>query len=272
MNSRCLALLITALLPLSTQAAVETWTGPDGLPVQAEFIRRSSDYITFQKSSGARYLLPYSKLSEADRARVDVLTGRTDPAAAAGAAAATAAAAPVTASTPAPKAEPKDDSAAPAASTKAGKAIAPLIGNLVQLKGSALAPAPQAPLTGIRYVAFYYSAHWCPPCRAFTPHLVSAYKSIKAAHPEFEVVFVSSDQDEDSMESYMLESSMPWPAVRFGQKANLRSLKRPGHERGIPNLVFMTADGKELATTYTSSGTYSGPGAVLAAIQKHFKK
>jgi nucleoredoxin len=271
MNSRYLALLITALLPLSTQAAVETWTGPDGLPIQAEFIRRSSDYITFQKSSGARYLLPYSKLSEADRARVDVLTGRPAAAAAPGAAAATVAAAPVAA--PAAAAEPTDDSsAAPAASTKAGKAIAPLIGKLVQLKGSALVPVPQTPLAGIRYVAVYYSAHWCPPCRAFTPHLVSAYKSIKAAHPEFEVIFVSSDQDEDSMKSYMLESSMPWPAVRFGQKDNLRSLQRPGHERGIPNLVFMTADGKELATSYTSSGTYSGPGAVLAAIQKQFKK
>lgn len=267
MNSRCLALLITALLPLSTQAAVETWTGPDGLPVQAEFIRRSSDYITFQKASGARYLLPYSKLSEAERARVDVLTGRAAPAAAA-----TAAAAPVAASTPAAAAEPKDDSAAPAASTKAGKVIAPLIGKLVYLKGSALAPAPQAPLAGIRYVAFYYSAHWCPPCRAFTPHLVSAYKSIKAAHPEFELIFVSSDQDEDSMKTYMRETSMPWPAVRFDQKDNVRSLQRPGHERGIPNLVFMTADGKELATSYTSSGNFTGPGAVLEAIQKHFKQ
>jgi nucleoredoxin len=272
MNSRCLALLITALIPLSTQAAVETWTGPDGLPVQAEFIRRSNDYITFQKSSGSRYLIPYSKLSEADRARVDVLTGRAAPAAAPDAATATAAAAPATASTPAPKAEPKADSSAPAASTKAGKVIAPLSGKLVHLKGSALVPVPQAPLAGIRYVAFYYSAHWCPPCRAFTPHLVSAYKTIKAAHPEFELIFVSSDQDEGAMKSYMLESSMPWPAVRFDQKNNLRSLQRPGHERGIPNLVFMTADGKELATSYTSSGKFTGPGAVLAAIQKHFKK
>ncbi|MCS6245283.1 MAG: redoxin domain-containing protein [Opitutus sp.] len=272
MNSRCLALLITALLPLSTQAAVETWTGPDGLPIQAEFIRRSSDYITFQKSSGARYLLPYSKLSEADRVRIDALTGRNAPAEAPGAVAATGAAAPVTASTPAAAVEPKDDSAAPAASTKAGKVIAPLIGKLVHLKGSSLAPVPQAPLAGIRYVAFYYSAHWCPPCRAFTPQLVSAYKSIKAAHPEFEVIFVSSDQDEDSMKSYMRESLMPWPAVRFDQKDNVRTLQRPGNESGIPNLVFMTADGKELATTYTSSGTYTGPGAVLATIQKHFKK
>jgi hypothetical protein len=34
----------------------------------------------------------------------------------------------------------------------------------------------------------------------------------------------------------------------------------------------MTADGKELATTYTPSGEYSGPNQVLAAIQRQFKK
>lgn len=256
MNSRYLALLITALLPLSTQAAIETWTGPDGRPIQAEFIRRSGDYISFQKPSGASYLLPYSKLSEADRARVDAITGRTASASATGAT----------------STKPSDDSAEPATTNKIGKVIAPLIGKLVHLKGSALVPVPQTPLTGVRYVAFYYSAHWCPPCRAFTPKLVTAYKQIKAAHPEFEVIFVSSDQDEDSMKSYMSESSMPWPTVRFGQKDNVRSLQRPGHERGIPNLVFMTADGKELATSYTPSGDYSGPNQVLAAIQKHFKK
>ena len=256
MNSRYLALLITALLPLSTQAAIETWTGPDGRPIQAEFIRRSGDYISFQKPSGASYLLPYSKLSEADRARVDAITGRT-----------ASPSAPGSTST-----KPMDDSAEPAATTKPGKVISPLIGKLVYLKGSALVPVPQTPLTGVRFVAFYYSAHWCPPCRAFTPQLVTAYKTIKAANPEFELIFVSSDQDEDSMKNYMRESSMPWPTVRFGQKDTVRSLQRPGHERGIPNLVFMTADGKELATSYNSSGTYTGPGAVLAAIQKHFKK
>ncbi|GMJ13203.1 nucleoredoxin 1 [Hibiscus trionum] len=29
-------------------------------------------------------------------------------------------------------------------------------------------------------VFLYFSAHWCPPCRAFTPLLVEVYKKIKA--------------------------------------------------------------------------------------------
>ena len=41
----------------------------------------------------------------------------------------------------------------------------------------------------------YFSAHWCPPCRGFTPELVKAYAKLKAAGRNFEVVFISSDRD-----------------------------------------------------------------------------
>ena len=56
----------------------------------------------------------------------------------------------------------------------------------------------------------------CPPCRAFTPQLVETYKKIVAKGNNFEVVFVSSDQDEDSMNEYYAE--MPWLAVPFGDQ------------------------------------------------------
>ena len=41
----------------------------------------------------------------------------------------------------------------------------------------------------------YFSAHWCPPCRGFTPELVKAYTKLKAVGRDFEVVFISSDRD-----------------------------------------------------------------------------
>lgn len=42
----------------------------------------------------------------------------------------------------------------------------------------------------------YFSAHWCPPCRRFTPELAASYNKLKAAGKNVEVVFVSSDRDE----------------------------------------------------------------------------
>ena len=58
-------------------------------------------------------------------------------------------------------------------------------------------------------LGLYFSAHWCPPCRGFTPMLVSAYNAVQAANPgKFEIVFLSSDRDEAAFKEYFGE--MPW--------------------------------------------------------------
>ncbi len=57
--------------------------------------------------------------------------------------------------------------------------------------------SPRASLKG-KMVGIYFSAHWCPPCRAFTPNLVKFRDKNK---DEFEIVFVSSDKDEAAQKS-----------------------------------------------------------------------
>ena len=54
----------------------------------------------------------------------------------------------------------------------------------------------------------------CGPCRAFTPDLVKTYNKIKEAGKKFEIIFCSSDRDEDSFKEYY--SSMPWLALPHG--------------------------------------------------------
>ncbi|KAK6252533.1 hypothetical protein QUC31_014253 [Theobroma cacao] len=90
-------------------------------------------------------------------------------------------------------------------------------------------------------VLLYFSAHWCPPCRGFTPKLVEAYKKIKAKNEAFEVVFVSSDRDQASFEEYY--SEMPWLALPFGD-ARKPLLSRKFKVRGIPMLVAIGPTGK----------------------------
>ena len=65
-----------------------------------------------------------------------------------------------------------------------------------------------APLVGI-----YFSAHWCPPCRQFTPQLISFYNNVNKTQKEIEIVFVSSDQEEGEFKGYFAE--MPWTAVPY---------------------------------------------------------
>jgi len=90
-------------------------------------------------------------------------------------------------------------------------------------------------------VAIYFSAHWCPPCRNFTPQLAQWYtKSLKAKG--LEIVFVSGDRDASSFESYFKE--MPWLAVPFNDRARQQALSERFNVQGIPSLVILGPDGK----------------------------
>lgn len=248
MISTTRTLLLAALLPLALSAATQTWTNLDGQKMEAELIARKGDYVSFKKADGARFLYPYAKLNEADRARVDTLTAGQD-------------------TSPVPDSPTHTEESAPAGNDMTRQ----LNGKLVAVKGKSLAPFTPGQFADTKIYALYYSAQWCPPCRAFTPELVESYKKIKAAHPEFELVFVSSDQDEKSMLKYMVDYGMPWPALRFDVIQSGRLLNRPAHERGIPNLVFTDANGKDLSVSYGPDGSYLGPRKVLADIRKHFK-
>lgn len=145
--------------------------------------------------------------------------------------------------------------------------IAPTLkGDLVALEGKTPKKFDDAKLANTKYFAVYYSASWCGPCKAFTPKLVEWYKKHKPAHPEFELIFVSSDQSEKAMESYMSEDSMPWPALAFTKKNGNKSVTQYAG-RGIPCLVFIDADGKVLSHSYEGTN-YVGPGKVLADMEK----
>jgi len=104
-------------------------------------------------------------------------------------------------------------------------------------------------LDGKTAVGFYFSAHWCPPCKGFTPVLAEKYKALKEAGKDFEIVFVSSDQDEDQFKSYHAE--MPWLAMPYSQTKLKEDLKKKYDCKGIPYLVIV--DGKT-TTTITTEG------------------
>jgi nucleoredoxin len=115
----------------------------------------------------------------------------------------------------------------------------------------------------IKYIAIYYSAHWCPPCRAFTPKLVEWYNEFKPKHKDFELVFASSDKDEIAMLEYMTEMKMPWPAIRFSEK-NESGVEGYAAD-GIPYLVLLNAEGKNL--TGSQGNEWQPPAELLKKIE-----
>lgn len=106
---------------------------------------------------------------------------------------------------------------------------------LVTGKGEAV-PLPSAAPPG-SFLALYFSAHWCPPCRGFTPKLAAAYKKVKAGGAKLEVAFVSSDRDKEGFDEYFAE--MPWLAVPFEDRDAKAKLSALFEVRGIPTLILL---------------------------------
>jgi len=100
-------------------------------------------------------------------------------------------------------------------------------------------------LAGADCIGLYFSAHWCPPCRGFTPQLASIYSNLKRAGKNFEVIFISSDREEGSFNEYF--QTMPWLAMPYGALPDYQgALSQKYGVRGIPCLILLDRQGNLL--------------------------
>ncbi|CAK0837848.1 unnamed protein product [Prorocentrum cordatum] len=142
---------------------------------------------------------------------------------------------------------------------------APMAAFAEMLGGSLLGPGGKVTETAAAFagkgaVALYFSAHWCPPCRAFTPQLAEWYKKDLQARG-LEVVFVSSDRDEASFKEYFAEQ--PWLALPFAERGAKEKLSKRFKVRGIPSLVILDSDGKVTTTEGRAAVSDDPTGAEL---------
>ncbi|KAH3756480.1 nucleoredoxin 1 [Pelomyxa schiedti] len=107
-------------------------------------------------------------------------------------------------------------------------------------------PTPAAgTLEDKAFVFLYFSAHWCPPCRGFTPKLATFYNKF-AASKNFEIVFISSDRSEHDFQEYI--NSMPWIAIPYAEEETRALLSDALQVEGIPTLVLLDQAGNVLST------------------------
>ena len=100
----------------------------------------------------------------------------------------------------------------------------------------------QSLLAEVPVVGYYFSAHWCPPCKKFTPLLADFYNKWNANGKKIEIVFVSFDKKEDEYKEYY--GSMPWTAIPYGD-SRIQELAEKFEVEGIPFLCIVSKDGKE---------------------------
>jgi len=99
--------------------------------------------------------------------------------------------------------------------------------------------SPSAHLKG-KHLMLYFSAHWCPPCRNFTPKLAQAYENLKASGKQVDIVFISSDKGPAQFQEYL--NLMPWLALPF-EAPERTSLGSELGVNGIPCLILFSPEG-----------------------------
>jgi len=212
MNAKTLVPVIALLVSAGiVSAEMRTWTNIKGGTIEAEFIELKHSKVFLRTPDGQTRNIPKSKLIEEDQRLVDELS---NPAI--------------------------QNSASAKVQTEASDAIYELFGK--RLYNAQDKKVSTDTLAG-KTIGIYFSAHWCPPCQAFTPKLVEFHKKITANGQPFEIVFVSSDRDKRSMYDYMEEMEMPWLALPFGDGHKDELSEKYGIQ-GIPALVIVDQTGE----------------------------
>ncbi|XP_042519027.1 probable nucleoredoxin 2 [Macadamia integrifolia] len=120
-----------------------------------------------------------------------------------------------------------------------------------QTRGHVIKQKEQVPVSTLvgKTVGLYFSALSCLPCEKFTSRLVCVYEYLKEKKEAFEIVFISTDQDEAGYSGCY--QSMPWHALPYGDES-AKVLLKYFNVKGIPSLIIIGPDGK----TITTEGRY----------------
>jgi thiol-disulfide isomerase/thioredoxin len=204
-------ILTLAVACLAAQGETRTWTSTAGTMIEAEFVKVKFDTVYLRTADGETKKIPKSKLVKADQLLVTKLDN--------------------------PFANKAGETVAEG--PKASSAIHDLFGK--ELTNSRKKKVSVDALAG-KTIGIYFSAHWCPPCRTFTPMLVDFHNEMTKQGKPFEIVFVSSDRDKAAMFSYMKETDMPWLALPFGDD-HKQELSKKFKVSGIPKLVIVDEKG-----------------------------
>jgi hypothetical protein len=102
-----------------------------------------------------------------------------------------------------------------------------------------------------RYLVFLRGSSGCSITRGFTPKLVKYYQEAKPKHPEFEVIYLTTEPMPDT-ESFAKEMGFSWRAVEYETTGTVPTVSKPIDGK-LPQLIVMDRSGKVLANGVQST-------------------
>lgn len=148
-------------------------------------------------------------------------------------------------------------------------------GKLVALDKTRFVPYEAETIKDKSFLLVYYSASWCPPCKAFTPELIQFYTKMKKDYADlFELILIPLDRKEIDMLNYMKAFKMPWPALAYKERNSISYLKAY-QTPAIPGLILLHKNGFIAVDRFEYKGGKASPlsnEAVFSKIEGFFKQ
>lgn len=108
---------------------------------------------------------------------------------------------------------------------------------LLDRYGSIIKRDTNSSLQNKKVIGLYFSGKYCKFCTEFTPVLSKFYKNISKSEPSIEIIFISSDKDEETFYEYY--NSMPWMAMPYERRDLKEKLVERFNFKTIPQLIFV---------------------------------
>jgi thiol-disulfide isomerase/thioredoxin len=227
-------LCITALAGAASSARAETWKATDGQSIEGSLSGIFGSVAIISGPSGTG-VITLARLDDASLGRIaDYMDS-------------------------APKGQP-------AWSSSTGNVAKGLRNRLQVLQGDKLVAFDPGARPEPEIYLVYFGAHWCHPCREFSPTLLERYRKLKEEAPDrFELVFVSNDRSPAEQLEYVRGLPMPWPVLKYSKIGSVPAVE---HSAGpaIPDLVVLTRNGDVIFSSFHGA-EYVGPGSVLDGVE-----
>ena len=112
-------------------------------------------------------------------------------------------------------------------------------------------------------IGIYFSAHWCGPCKRFTPQLMERYTNWKKIGRPLSIVFISLDKNQEAFDEYYRSMHSEWFTIPFKESERRQCINDDQNTaKATPFLMFVDSKTGEVLAKNGRTIVEQDPNAV----------